>query len=107
MMKNYRVIQRYNASEKYALGVGLLADQILGTPKLSAAWPTDDMPLGRKGRREVQRRLTELKLYDDEIDGKFGPLTQVGIRAFQQQHGLVPDGYAGEAFLEVMRAKMK
>jgi peptidoglycan hydrolase-like protein with peptidoglycan-binding domain len=38
--------------------------------------------------RQVQQHLQQRGLYDGEIDGIYGPLTQQAILDFQQQHGL-------------------
>ncbi len=43
----------------------------------------------------LQRRLAELRLYAGPIDGKFGGGTEIAVRRFQQQCGLVVDGVVG------------
>jgi len=44
--------------------------------------------------KEAQHHLTFLMLYDGEIDGKIGPKSKAGIRAFQRQWKLKADGIA-------------
>jgi lipoprotein-anchoring transpeptidase ErfK/SrfK len=46
--------------------------------------------------REVQAKLAALKFMPtSQIDGRLGPRTKDAITAFQQWHGLTPDGIAG------------
>jgi lytic murein transglycosylase len=40
--KNFRVIETYNNSTAYALGVGLLSDRIAGAGPLRKPWPADE-----------------------------------------------------------------
>ena len=47
----------------------------------------------------LQIRLKELKYYTGEIDGQYGPGTEEAVIRFQTQHGLKPDGIAGEETL--------
>lgn len=44
---------------------------------------------------QVQRRLRELGLYADAIDGDIGPKSKAAIRAFQRLNGLRSDGIVG------------
>jgi hypothetical protein len=54
--------------------------------------------------RDVQKRLAELKFLPlSQVDGKLGPRTRDAITAFQQWHGLVPDGIAGPQTLGKLR----
>jgi lipoprotein-anchoring transpeptidase ErfK/SrfK len=46
--------------------------------------------------RDVQTRLAELRFMPtSQVDGQLGPRTKDAITAFQQWHGLTPDGVAG------------
>lgn len=51
---------------------------------------------------KVQTYLHSLNLYHGRLDGIPGPMTRAAIRAFQHQHGLVEDGFAGPITLVVM-----
>jgi hypothetical protein len=42
--------------------------------------------------KEVQKKLG---FTGQQVDGKFGPLTEAQVRQFQRDHGLVPDGIVG------------
>jgi hypothetical protein len=43
----------------------------------------------------VQARLANLNLYFGKVDGINGPLTELAVKAFQQQYGLDVDGIPG------------
>jgi lipoprotein-anchoring transpeptidase ErfK/SrfK len=54
--------------------------------------------------RDVQKRLAELKFLPlSQVDGRLGPRTRDAITAFQQWHGLAPDGIAGPQTLDKLR----
>ena len=40
------------------------------------------------------------------VDGKYGPATKAAVTKFQQEHGLVVDGFAGEATGAALRAAL-
>jgi hypothetical protein len=44
---------------------------------------------------EVQRRLMRLGLFDAQPTGTFGPVTEAGVRAFQERNGLPVTGQVG------------
>ncbi|MBD1848753.1 peptidoglycan-binding protein [Leptolyngbya sp. FACHB-711] len=46
---------------------------------------------------DLQRQLTRLGFFSDEITGFFGTATQAAVSQFQQANGLTPDGIAGAA----------
>lgn len=52
--------------------------------------------------REMQRRLKELGYLTGEADGQFGSATERAVKAFQYQHNLKDDGYAGEQTLNLL-----
>lgn len=100
---NYRAVLKYNNAMPYALAVGHLADRLAGAPLLATPWPTDDPPLGRSEREELQRRLADLGWDTGLADGVIGHDTRTAIRACQRALGLAPDGYAGMRLLERLR----
>lgn len=103
MTKNFFVLKRYNASDSYALGVGLLADEIAGYGGMHQAWSRPDGSLDIKQKFELQNRLKELGYYDGEVDGNFGSGSKAAIQAFQNRNGLTPDGQPTQHLLKALR----
>ncbi|MEZ5871087.1 MAG: lytic murein transglycosylase [Nitratireductor sp.] len=104
MIKNFYVIKRYNNADKYALAVGLLADELAGHGGLVKDWPRGYVPMSEEERMEAQTILKRLGHYDDEIDGKFGPASRKAIIDFQQRSGMEPDGFPSKKLLARLRS---
>jgi hypothetical protein len=100
---NFEVLERYNTSDAYVIGVGHLADRIAGGRGIQATWPREDGALSAPQRRELQERLTAAGFDTIKIDGRIGPLTINAIRNYQLANGLTPDGYASGRLLERLR----
>ncbi|WP_306118880.1 MULTISPECIES: lytic murein transglycosylase [unclassified Roseitalea] len=103
MVDNFFVIKRYNNADKYALGVGLLADQIGGYPPPRKDWTRPFTRLSVAESEELQIRLARKGLYEGDIDGKIGPMSRSAIKAFQARAGLPQDGFASMEVLEALR----
>ena len=101
---NFGVIKRYNNSDSYALGVAHLGDRLAGGGPIRAEWPLDDGPLDRAQRIELQRRLSALGHDVGPADGRLGPRARDALRDVQARHGEIPDGYAGQGALQMLRA---
>ncbi len=93
MTRNFFVIKRYNNADKYALAVGLLADQIAGSDGLAQDWKRPFTKLSFEQRQELQQRLSQHGYYDGKFDGKIGEGSKAAIKAFQAQAGLEQDGH--------------
>lgn len=100
---NFEVLERYNTADAYVIGVGHLADRLRGGEPFEASWPRGDRALTYEERVELQERLTAGGFDTVKIDGKIGPLTINAVRAYQDAHGLVPDGYASLRILQRLR----
>ena len=100
---NFTAIEAYNPADAYVIGVGHLADRIKGGPAIQAAWPRDDRALRPDERLELQALLARAGFYGDAVDGKIGPNTVAGVKAFQRSIGMVPDGYASLDILKRLR----
>ena len=96
---NFRSILRYNNATSYALAVGTLSDAIAGRAGIQQTWPRDEKPLTRDNVRELQQGLNALGYNVGGADGIMGPNTRKGLRAFQRDQGLVPDGFATQSVL--------
>lgn len=99
MLRNFYVIKRYNNATAYALAVGHLADRILGGDTFAGDWSREHLPLSRSETTEMQALLNKHGFAVGAADGKIGPATRRGIRAYQKSRGLVPDGYASVVLL--------
>jgi peptidoglycan lytic transglycosylase B len=101
--KNFRTVLRYNNSTSYSLAVNLLADRFRGAGVIQGAWPTDDRPLGRSEREELQRLLTAKGFDTQGFDGIIGGNTRTALRAWQVRNGIPADGYPTAALLARLR----
>jgi peptidoglycan hydrolase-like protein with peptidoglycan-binding domain len=54
--------------------------------------PVPSAPVGNTDAFAVQKKLTELGLFNGTVDGFYGPMTANAIRAFEQRNGLEPTG---------------
>ncbi len=99
MLRNFYVIKRYNHSTAYALGVGHLADRIIGGGPLASDWSREYLPLSRKETTELQQELNRRGFSVGAADGKVGPATRRAIRAYQKSRGIIPDGYPSVVLL--------
>lgn len=95
---NFRVIMRWNRSEFYALSVGHLADRIAGAGQLSRA-PVDAPRLHRDQVKIVQTTLNDKGFEAGEVDGILGPGTRAALGRFQQDQGMIADGFPGKEVL--------
>jgi Putative peptidoglycan binding domain len=103
VFKNYDAAFSYNGADAYALAISLLSDRLRGRPGVQQAWPTDDMPLSREQRRELQRLLIS-KGYDvGEPDGAVGAKTRAAIREIESSAGMSPTGRPGAKVLRALK----
>ncbi len=105
IMKNFSVLKNYNNADKYALAVGLLADEIAGYGGLVRDWNRPFTKLSFQERQELQKRLSANGYYDGKFDGKIGEGSRAAIKAFQAQAGLTQDGHPSMEVLSVLRGR--
>jgi membrane-bound lytic murein transglycosylase B len=98
---NFRVVMRWNASQSYALAVGLLADRLAGAPPLRLP-PGLAEPLRKADIVGAQQALNALGLDAGTADGIIGSRTRAALRAFQLDAGLPADGYPDPDTLEAL-----
>ena len=101
---NFRAILRYNNSNNYALGVGLLAQRVAGGAAVQANWPRELAPLSRSQLRELQTLLNQNGFATGTPDGVPGPATRDGVRRFQRSIGMPADGYPSLDLLQRLQA---
>ena len=103
--KNFFVLKAYNNADKYALAVGLLADEIAGHGGLVRDWNRPFTKLSFAEKQELQQRLSMQGYYDGKFDGKIGEGSKTAIKAFQAQAGLTPDGHPSMEVLSRLRQR--
>ncbi len=101
--KNFFVLKAYNNADKYALAVGLLADEIAGYGGLVRDWNRPFTKLSFTEKQELQKRLSAHGYYDGKFDGKIGDGSRKAIKAFQAQAGLTQDGHPSMEVLSRLR----
>ncbi len=105
LTKNFFVLKRYNNADKYALAVGILADEIAGYEGLVRDWNRPFTKLTFEQRQELQKRLSAHGYYEGKFDGRIGEGSRSAIKAFQAQMGLTPDGHPSMEVLKFLRQR--
>ena len=101
--KNFDALYSYNAAESYGLAIAVLSDRLRGAPGIQTAWPTDDPPLSRAERRELQRLLTARGYDVGEPDGRVGQKTRDAIKDIERRIGMSPTGRPGGKVLQALK----
>lgn len=103
VFKNYDAAYSYNGADSYALAISLLSDRLRGRPGVQGQWPTDDLPLSREQRRELQRLLIQRGYNVGEPDGAVGALTRAAIKDVEGKVGMPQTGRPGEKVLRALK----
>ena len=103
--KNFDALYSYNAAESYGLAIALLSERLMGGRGIQAEWPTDDPPLDREERRELQRLLTQRGFDVGEPDGRVGSKTREAIKQVEAAIGLPQRGRPGGKVLQALRGR--
>ncbi len=103
--KNFFVLKRYNNADKYALAVGLLADEIAGYGGLVRDWDRPFTKLSFEEKQELQKELLARGYYDGKIDGKIGSGSRNAIMAFEAQAGLEQTGHPSKEVLNALKRR--
>lgn len=103
ILRNYYVIKDYNFSDLYVLFVGNVSDRIAGGSAFATPWK-NVVQLHTRDLEEMQKRLAELGLYKDKIDGKAGMRTRLALGAYQKTNGLQADCWPDVEVLTHMRS---
>ena len=105
MTRNFFVLKRYNNADRYALAVGLLADEIAGYGGLVRDWNRPFTRLSFAETQELQKHLSAHGYYDGKIDGKIGSGSRSAIQAIQARLGLPQDGHPSKELLSKLRGR--
>lgn len=100
---NFKVIKRWNNSDKYAIAVGRLADRIVGKPILTKSQPEDDKGLSTAEMQQIQTLLNTLGYPVGDADGIAGSRTKKALRDFQIKHQLAADGHPSIRMLNLLQ----
>jgi lytic murein transglycosylase len=103
--RNFDALYSYNAAESYGLAIAILSERLRGNPGIRTAWPTDDPPLSRAERRELQRLLAARGHDVGEPDGKIGQKTRDAVKEVEKAIGLPPRGRPGGKVLAALRGR--
>ncbi|WP_375258703.1 lytic murein transglycosylase [Citreimonas sp.] len=90
--RNFDTILRYNPSENYGLGVGILSDRLAGGGPLVGDFGADATGLRQEQRRALQAGLNRAGFDAGTPDGVIGDRTREAIAAFQRARGLPVTG---------------
>lgn len=105
VFRNYDAAYSYNGADSYALAISLLSDRLRGRPGVQQRWPTDDPPLSRAERRELQRLLIARGHDVGEPDGAIGAKTRAAISAEESRAGMPQTGRPGGKILQALKGR--
>ena len=89
---NFKLINRWNKLELYALTTGILSDMI-ANKRQQPIRPEDFQPLRTEEFLKLQQILADRGYYGGAIDGMLGPNMRKAIRMFQRDNKMITDGY--------------
>jgi lytic murein transglycosylase len=107
VFRNFDAAYAYNAAESYALAISHLTDRLKGGGPFQTRWPTNDPPLSRDERKELQVLLTQHGYDVGTPDGAVGALTRSAIKDVERQLGMSQTGRAGGKVLDALRASAR
>ena len=95
---NFKLLNRWNKLELYAITTGILADMIAGR-RQAPIRPENFEPLKTEDLEKLQQILFDIGYYDGSIDGVLGTGTRKAIRMFQSDNNMMIDGYPNREIL--------
>ena len=93
MTQNYLVLKGYNFSDSYALSVAHMTDRLKGAGPFVNDWPRRTTFPNLAQRKGIQQALIDLGLYEGQVDGRIGPISQAAYARFQASRGALADGF--------------
>ncbi len=94
--------------EKFLKSVGVVMGIIFTLWAVSRSYENSIAPTisqyGSRGNEviAIQQRLKERGLFNDDITGYYGPITQAAVKRFQKQQGISQTGIAGPQTLKAL-----
>lgn len=107
MTRNYLVFKAHNFADSYALAVAHLTDRLKGAGPFVADWPRKTKLPDLEQRKFIQQALTRLDLYDGDVDGRIGPITQRAYAMFQSRIGVPADGFVTAASVDLLKRALE
>lgn len=104
LIKNFKVIKRYNNADSYALAVGHLSDRLRGGGPFTVDWPDADLRLSDSQLVRVQELLAQRGLYNGDIDGNIGSGSRAAIMSYQEAVGMEANGQVSQKLLEMLQS---
>jgi membrane-bound lytic murein transglycosylase B len=95
---NFKLLNRWNKLELYAITTGVLADMIAGR-RQAPIRPKDFEPLKTEDFQKLQQMLLDKGYYDGAVDGLLGTNMRKAIRMFQRDNNMMIDGYPNSEVL--------
>ncbi len=98
---NFDIIMKWNKSEFYALAIGLVADKLVTRPVLKRKYGENNK-ITTEQIKNVQQKLTDLGLYNSDIDGIIGTSTKNAVIKYQKANNLISDGFLDKELLKLL-----
>lgn len=103
---NFFTIFKWNNSEKYALGIGVLSDLISNRSDYFSKFDlSENSFLTFEMAKKIQRKLNELGHNAGPVDGIPGKQTMAAVQSFQLSMDLIPDGHLTKELAQIILAK--
>ena len=100
---NFRTTLKWNNSSKYALAIGVLSDLIRNEASYFSKFNLNEESfLSFEMAKDIQRSLNNLGHDAGKVDGIPGPKTFKAVQSFQEENGLIPDGYLTKEISELI-----
>lgn len=103
---NFFTIFKWNNSEKYALGIGVLSDLINNRADYFSKFNLNEKSfMSFEMAKQIQAKLNELGHDAGPVDGIPGKQTTAAIQRYQVSIGQIPDGYLTKELAEEILSK--
>lgn len=103
---NFFTIFKWNNSEKYALGIGVLSDLINNRSDYFEKFNLkEESFMTFEMAKSIQAKLNELGFDAGPVDGIPGKQTMAAVQQYQASQGEIPDGYLTKELAEEILSK--
>ena len=102
IFNNFNILKKWNKSNYYVISACELVRGIKGMPRIKKS-RFSNKSMSKSKIMRVQKKLFEMGLYEDKIDGIIGDKTRKAIQKAQFELGIPADGYPTEELLEIWK----